>query len=117
MAPGVTGLKLQDDRWEPFFTYSELGSFTSELGVCPLGEPGRFAILLQSFSDSVRVIEVRAGETQFGGELPFDVINFAWIFAGIVAIPTLMSLILIFRLSAFLTHYRQCEFVATTQSV
>ena len=121
MAPGVTGLKLQDDRWEPFFTYSGSRSFISALGVCPLGEPGRFAILLQSFSDSVRVIEVRAGEvageTQIGGGLSSDVKNSAWIFAGIAVIPAMMSLILSFSLSAFMTRYRQCEFVAATQSV
>jgi len=116
---GVTGLKLQNGRWDPFFFDSKTRA--SELGVCELDEPGHFVIMAWSFPGRLSIVkvadEVVTGRRKFGGMFPFDMKQFFWMYAVMIAIPAVMSLVLVFILSALMSRYRQCEFVSGTDSI
>ena len=52
----IVGLRLAGKAWRQVFAYGPV--MTSDLGVYPLGHPDRFAILVQSFPGSLRLVEV-----------------------------------------------------------
>ena len=54
------GLRLQGETWKSFFSYD--AGMTTEMGIYPLGQPGKFAILRQSFPGSLRLVQVDGGK-------------------------------------------------------
>ncbi len=106
----VVGLKLVGKTWRPFFTYD--AGMTMEMGVYPLGQSGRFAMLLQSLPGSLRLVEVNGTrvikEIRHGSVFPFTW-SFMVMMAGFYAPMLILPLILALILSGFMRRHRICE--------
>jgi len=106
----IVGLRLQGKTWRPFFTYE--GWMMSEVGVYPLGQPDRFAMLLQSFPGSLRLVQVEGArvisEIRHGSGFPFPrhFMVMMLVFHGLTLI---LPLILAVILSGFMMRHRVCE--------
>ena len=107
---GFTGMKLTHNKWRPFFTYEKI--MGCEMGVYAMEEPGRFAMLLQSFPGSVRLVHFSQdgieSEVKHGGGFPFPSG-----FASIMFVPYVstmfLPLVLAFILSGLMRRNRVCE--------
>ncbi len=106
----IFGLRLTGKNWRPFFEYD--AGITSEMGVYPLEQPNRFAILLQSFPGSLRLIQVDgtrfAKEIRHGSGFPFPH-GFMVMMAGFYGATLTLPLILAVILSGFMRRHRICE--------
>jgi uncharacterized RDD family membrane protein YckC len=109
-ASKVVGLRLQGETWKPFFSYD--AGITTAMGIYPLGEPGRFAILRQSFPGSLRLAEVEGGkvikESRHGGGFPFPRL-FGVMMLGSYGPTLILPLVLAFILSGLMRKHRVCE--------
>jgi len=114
----IVGLKKSDNTWEPFFTHST--GFVTWMGVYPLGGPGEFVLVRETFPGSIRAIEVKEGEVvremKYGDGFPFPFTLMPIMFVP-HACMLLMPLVLAFILSAQMRKYRVCEHVAGTARV
>ncbi len=110
----LSGLRLEGGTWNPFFSYEE--GMTTRMGVYSLGQSQRFALLLESFPGSLRLVEVdgenvvregRYGRNGFPFPRFFGILMFG--FYG----PTLvLPLILAIILSGLMRKHRVPEFEA-----
>lgn len=107
----IRGLRLQGNTWTPFFSYDSV--MTSDMGIYSLGQPDRFAMLLESFPGSLRLIQVEGthivSETRYGSGFPFP-----RGFMAIMFVPygcmLVLPLILAIILSAMMRKHRVCEY-------
>ena len=114
----IIGLKFSDNKWKSFFTHDS--PMAGEIGVYPMPEPGKFAILVQSFPGSLRLLEADGSEIiskkNYGGGFPFPAG-----FTTIMFIPhTLMMclpLILAVILSGMMRKHRKCQYSVGPSSV
>lgn len=114
----VKGLKFNGNTWSSFFTYDSV--MTSDMGIYPVGETNRFAMLLESFPGSLRLIQVEGthivSETRYGSGFPFP-----RGFMAIMFVPygcmLVLPLILAIILSAMMRKHRVCEYEAQSFSV
>jgi uncharacterized RDD family membrane protein YckC len=109
-ASKVVGLRFQGKIWESFFSY-DIG-MTTEMGVYSLGQSGRFAMLLQSFPGSLRVVQIDGAkvikEMRYGRGFPFP--NFFGIMMlGFYGPTLLLPLLLALILSSLMKKHRVCE--------
>jgi uncharacterized RDD family membrane protein YckC len=106
----VVGLKLQGGTWKSFFSYD--AGMTTEMGVYPLGQPGKFAILRQSFPGSLRLVQVEGGkvlkEIHHGRGFPFPDF-FGVMMLGFYGPTLLLPLVLAVILSSLMKKHRICE--------
>jgi uncharacterized RDD family membrane protein YckC len=106
----VVGLKLQGETWKSFFSYD--AEMTTEMGIYPLGQPGTFAILRQSFPGSLRLVQVDGGkvlkEIHHGSGFPFPRF-FGVMMLGFYGPTLLLPLVLAVILSSLMKKYRICE--------
>jgi uncharacterized RDD family membrane protein YckC len=106
----VVGLRLQGETWKSFFSYD--AGMTTEMGIYPLGQPGKFAILRQSFPGSLRLVQVDGGkvlkEIHHGRGFPFPGF-FGVIMLGFYGPTLLLPLVLAVILSSLMKKYRICE--------
>lgn len=113
----IVGLKRAGNMWEPFFTHST--GFVARMGVYPLGGPGEFVLVRETFPGSIRAIEVKDGEVvremKYGDGFPFP-FPFAIMFVP-YGCMLIMPLVLAFILSVQMRKYRVCEHVAGTAKV
>jgi uncharacterized RDD family membrane protein YckC len=114
----IVGLRLTGENWRPFFAYD--AGITSEMGVYPLGEPYRFAMLLQSFPGSLRLVQVDGtsvtSEIRHGSGFPFPR-GFVFMMAGVYVPTLILPLILAIILSGFMMRHRICEHKAESASM
>ena len=114
----IVGLRLTGENWNPFFAYD--AGITSEMGVYPLGQPDRFAMLLQSFPGSLRLVQVDgtrvSSEIRHGSGFPFPR-GFMVMMAGFYVPTLLLPLILAVILSGFMMRHRICEHKAGSVSM
>jgi len=114
----IVGLRLAAKTWRPFFGYEPI--MTSDLGVYPLGQSGRFAILLQSFPGSLRLLQVEGArviqEVRHGSGFPFPR-HFMVMMLGFYGPTFIFPLILAIILSGFMTRHRICEHKAESISM
>jgi uncharacterized RDD family membrane protein YckC len=114
----IVGLRLAGKAWRQFFAYGPI--MTSDLGVYPLGHPNRFAILLQSFPGSLRLVEVEGGrvvqEVRHGSGFPFPR-HFMIMMLGFYGPTLVLPLILAVVLSGFMRRHRVCEHKAESISM
>jgi uncharacterized RDD family membrane protein YckC len=117
----LVGLKQQHGQWIEFF--KEPSGATYEFGVCPLDESGEFAILLQGFPFSVRVLHVRNGAVvdrrKLGGEFPFSGFpsTFVWLQVGSVFFGVACTLMLVLLTSWQMSRHRVAEYTTALMSV
>jgi uncharacterized RDD family membrane protein YckC len=106
----VVGLKLQGKTWKSFFTYN--GGMTSEIGIYPLEQSGRFAMLLQSFPGSLRVVQIDGAkvikEIRHGRGFPFPRF-FGVMMLGFYGPTLLLPLVLAVILTSLMKKHRICE--------
>jgi uncharacterized RDD family membrane protein YckC len=106
----VVGLRLQGETWKSFFSYD--AGMTTEMGIYPLGQPGKFAILRQSFPGSLRLVQVEGGkvlkEIRHGSGFPFPRF-FGVMMLGFYGPTLLFPLVLAVVLSRLMKKYRICE--------
>jgi uncharacterized RDD family membrane protein YckC len=106
----IVGLRLRGERWRPFSAYE--AGLTSEMGVYPLGQPDRFAMLLQSFPGSLRLVQVDGtrviSEIRHGSGFPFPR-GFMVMMAGFYVPTLILPLVLAVILSGFMMRHRICE--------
>jgi uncharacterized RDD family membrane protein YckC len=106
----IVGLRLSDNHWKPFFTHDAL--IADEMGVYPMPEPGKFAMLVQSFPGSVRLFVVDGSEiiskSRYGGGFPLPAG-----FTLVMFIPHILMLclplILAVILSGMMRKHRKCQ--------
>ena len=106
----VVGLRLQGETWKSFFSYD--AGMTTEMGIYPLGQPGKFAILRQSFPGSLRLVQVDGGkvlkEIRHGRGFPFPRF-FGVMMLGFYGPTLLLPLVLAVVLSILMKKHRICE--------
>jgi uncharacterized RDD family membrane protein YckC len=106
----VVGLRLQGETWRPFFSH-DAGMIT-EMGIYPLGQPGRFAMLIQSFPGSLRLLQVDGAkvikEMRHGRGFPFPRF-FGVMMLGFYGPTLLLPLVLAVILSHLMKKHRICE--------
>jgi uncharacterized RDD family membrane protein YckC len=106
----VVGLKLQGETWKSFFSYD--AEMTTEMGIYPLGQPGKFAILRQSFPGSLRLVQVDGGkvlkEIHHGRGFPIPGF-FGVIMLGFYGPTLLLPLVLAVILSSLIKKHRICQ--------
>jgi uncharacterized RDD family membrane protein YckC len=114
----VVGLKLQGETWRSFFSYD--AGMTTEMGIYPLGQPGRFAMLLQSFPGSLRLVQVDGAkvmkENRHGRGFPFPRF-FGVMMLGFYGPTLLLPLVLAVILSRLMKKHRICEHQAGSVTV
>lgn len=114
----IIGLRLTGGNWRSFFAYD--AGITSEMGVYPLGQPDRFAMLMQSFPGSLRLVQVDGtrvtSEIRHGSGFPFPR-GFMVMMAGFYVPTLILPLILAVILSGFMMRYRICEHKAGSVSM
>ena len=106
----IVGLRQIGKNWKPFFTYDVV--MTSEMGVYPLGQHDRFAMVLQSFPGSLRLVQVDEtrviSEIRHGSGFPFPrgfMVMMLIFYAPMLILP----LILAVALSGLMRKHRICE--------
>jgi len=107
----IIGLKYSAARWSVFFSRRVPG--VQDMGVYPLPQSGRFAVLTRSFPGSIRLLVVEG--TQIVSTNRYDAgFPFSRAFASAIFIPqgiTLcMPLILAVILSALMRKHRKCQY-------
>jgi uncharacterized RDD family membrane protein YckC len=106
----VVGLKLRGDTWKSFFSYD--AGMTTQMGIYPLGQPVRFAILCQSFPGSLRLVQVDGGkvlkEIHHGRGFPFPRF-FGVMMLGFYGPTLLLPLVLAVILSSLMKKHRICK--------
>jgi len=106
----VVGLKLQGETWKSFFSYD--AGMTTQMGIYPLGQPGKFAIFCQSFPVSLRLVQVDGGkvlkEIHHGRGFPFPRF-FGVMMLGFYGPTLLLPLVLAVILSSLMKKHRICE--------
>lgn len=106
----VVGLRLQGETWKSFFSYD--AGMTTEMGIYPLGQPGKFAILRQSFPGSLRLVQIDGGkvvkEIRHGSGFPFPRF-FGVMMLGFYGPTLLFPLVLAVVLSRLMKKHRICE--------
>lgn len=114
----IFGLRRMGETWKPFFTYD--GVMISKMGVYPLGQPDRFAMLLESFPGSLRLVEVDGkrvvSEIRYGSGFPFPR-GFMVMMLGFYVPTLILPLILAVILSGFMMRHRICEHKAGSVSM
>ncbi len=114
----IIGFRLTGGSWRPFFAYD--AGITSEMGVFPLGQSDRFAMLLQSFPGSLRLVQVDGPrvikEIRHGSGFPFPR-GFMVMMAGFYVPTLILPLILAVILSGFMMRHRICEHKAGSVSM
>jgi hypothetical protein len=106
----IVGLRLQGETWKSFFSYD--AGMTTEMGIYPLGQPGKFAILRQSFPGSLRLVQVHGGrvikQIRHGSGFPFPRF-FGVMMLGFYGPTLLLPLVLAVILSRLMRKHRICE--------
>ncbi len=114
----VVGLRLVGKTWRPFFRYDAM--LTSDMGVFPLGESGKFVMLSQSFPGSLRLVEVEGArvirEVRHGSGFPFPR-GFMVMMVGFYAPTLILPLILAVILTGLMRKHRICEHEAESVSM
>jgi len=114
----VVGLRLQKKTWESFFSYN--AGMTTEMGVYPLGQSGRLAMLLQSFPGSLRVVQIDEAkvikEMRYGRGFPFPDF-FGIMMLGFYGPTLLLPLVLAVILSRLMKKHRVCEHQAGSMTM
>lgn len=114
----IVGLRQVDNTWRQFFTFDL--AMMSDMGVYPLGKSQRFAMLLQSFPGSLRVVHVEGErvvkETRHGGGFPFPR-HFALMMVVFYAPMFILPLILAVILSGLMRRHRICDHYAESFSM
>lgn len=114
----LVGLRQIGETWKPFFTYDSV--MTSDMGVYPLGHPGRFAMVLQSFPGSLRLVQVEGAEVmqevRHGSGFPFPP-GFRILMVGFYVPMFILPLILAVILSGLMRKHRICEHEAASVSM
>jgi uncharacterized RDD family membrane protein YckC len=114
----IIGLRLAGRAWKRFFAYGPI--MTSDLGVYPLGNSEEFAILLQSFPGSLRLVQVEGGrivqEVRHGRGFPFPR-HFMVMMLGFYGPTLVLPLILAMVLSGLMRRHRVCEHGAESVSM
>jgi len=112
------GLRKTDSSWESFFTYSK--TMAGDIGVYPLAEAGTFALLLQSFPGSLRLVQIgREGvetEVKYGKRFPFSG-GFMSIMYMPYGVTMLLPLILAIIFSSLMRKHRVCELEFGSNSI
>jgi uncharacterized RDD family membrane protein YckC len=107
----IVGLKKLGNAWKPFFAYDAI--MTTDMGIYPLGQPGRFAMLLQSFPGSLRLVQVEGtkvvSEIRHGWGFPFPPGFMAMMFIP-YGFMLVLPLILAIILSGMMRRHRVCEY-------
>jgi uncharacterized RDD family membrane protein YckC len=107
----VIGKRYEDGVWREFFTYSTLPY--GELGAFPGKTPDGFYLLLRSFPERIKLVEVRgdrvAGETAHGDGFPFP-----RPFMLLCTVPNVIIVFVVLLLAHLLTRqmrkFRGCEY-------
>ncbi|TKJ38604.1 MAG: hypothetical protein CEE38_02565 [Planctomycetes bacterium B3_Pla] len=107
----IVGLKISDGRWKDFFSHDV--PMVEDMGAYPLPQSGGFAVLIQSFPGSVRLLVVEGtqiiAENRYGRGFPFS-----GTFASVMFIPHgltyCMPLILALILSVLMRKHRECQY-------
>jgi len=107
----ISGLRFTGAEWQPFFEH-RLPSMTMTMGAA--GETtDRFALLVQGFPGSLRVIDVAGGratgERKFGSGFPFGG-GFMTIMMAPQFMNFLFPLLLAVILAALMRRHRVCEY-------
>jgi uncharacterized RDD family membrane protein YckC len=114
----IVGLKLEGGTWKSFFSY-DVG-MTTEMGIYPLGQPRKFALLRQSFPGSLRLVHVDGGrvlkETRHGKGFPFPDF-FGVMMLGFYGPTLLLPLVLAVILSSLMKKHRICEHQAGSMTM
>jgi uncharacterized RDD family membrane protein YckC len=109
----IVGLKKLGNAWKPFFAYDAI--MTTDMGIYPLGQPGKFAMLLQSLPGSLRLVQVEGtkvvSEIRHGSGFPFPRGFMAMMFLP-YGFMLLLPLILAIILSGMMRKHRVCEYEA-----
>jgi uncharacterized RDD family membrane protein YckC len=105
----VVGLRLEGETWKSFFSYD--AGMTTEMGVYPIGQSGKFVLLGQSFPGSLRLVQVDGGkvlkESRYGRGFPFP--DFFWVMMlGFYGPTLLLPLVLAVILSRLMKKHRIC---------
>ncbi len=114
----IVGLRLIGKNWKPFFTYDVV--MTSDMGVYPLGKTGRFAMVLQSFPGSLRLVQVDEtrviSEIRHGSGFPFPrrvMVMMLIFYAPMLILPLILAVVL----SGLMRKHRICEHRAESISM
>lgn len=107
----VVGLRLKGTAWETFFSYNT--GLTREIGIYPLAQSGRFAMLLQSFPGSLRLVQIDGTtivkELRYGKGFPFP--NFFGVMMlGLYGPTLLLPLILAIILTGLMKKHRVADY-------
>jgi uncharacterized RDD family membrane protein YckC len=114
----IVGLRLAGRTWRRFFAYGPI--MTSDLGVYPRGHAEEFAILLQSFPGSLRLVQVEGGrvvqEVRHGRGFPFPrhfMIMMLGFYGPMLTLPLIFAVVL----SGLMRRHRICEHGAESVSM
>jgi len=114
----IVGLRQIGKNWKPFFTYDVV--MTSDMGVYPLGKTGRFAMVLQSFPGSLRLVEVDGArvlkEVRYGRGFPFPrgfMVMMLIFYEPMLILPLILAVVL----SGLMRKHRICEHQAESVSM
>jgi len=107
----VVGLRPKGKTWKCFFSRDT--GMTSEMGVYPLGQVGRFAMLLRSFPGSLRLVQVDGAnvvkEIRYGNGFPFPHF-FGVMMLGFYGPTLILPLVLAVILSSLMRKHRISEY-------
>lgn len=114
----IVGLRQIGKDWKPFFTHDVV--ITSDMGVYPLGKTGRFAMVLQSFPGSLRLVEVDGArvfkEVRYGSGFPFPrgfMVMMLVFYTPMLILPLILAVVL----SGLMRKHRICEHQAESISM
>jgi uncharacterized RDD family membrane protein YckC len=106
----VLGLKFSENQWNQFYSYNI--SMVEGIGIYPLPQTDKFAMLFQSFPGSMRLLMVKGAtvteKKRYGSDFPFPRSLFLVMFIP-HGMMMLMPLILAIILSGMMRKYRKCE--------
>ncbi len=107
----VIGLRPKGKTWKSFF--SRDAGMTSKMGVYPLGQVGKFAMLFQSFPGSLRLVQVDGAnvvkEIRYGNGFPFPHF-FGVMMLGFYGPTLILPLVLAVILSGLMRKHRISEY-------